>query len=447
MNFEQRKAEIFRRSEEKRQKRVRTRRRILLVCTSAVLCIVLGVAMLLPGMLPAKVHAADLMAGVPANAVSGKPADEAFISAQMELALKLFQASVAESKDQNVLVSPLSIQLALAMTANGANGQTRDEMEALLGSGLTLEDLNAYLYAYANSLPSGEKAKLALANSIWFRDDESRLTVEQGFLQTNADYYGAGAYKAPFDAQTLEDINTWTAQHTDGMINSILDEISEDAVMYLINALVFDAQWETVYNKEQVHDGTFTAITGDTRTVGMLHSEEYRYLDDGKAVGFVKNYAGGSYSFAALLPNEGVDIYDYVAGLTEESLLNTLGGAQSGLVIAAMPKFTCEYELHMNDILAEMGMPSAFHGATADFTKMASSSRGNLFIGDVLHKTFISVDELGTKAGAVTKVEMKDEGMAMPNLFVTLDRPFVYMIVDNATNLPLFIGVLTDLQG
>ena len=199
-----------------------------------------------------KVHAADLMEGVNANSVTGKAADDAFAQSQIRLAVDLFQSSVLESKDENVLISPLSIQLAIAMTANGAAGETRNEMEALLGGEITLEDLNEYLYSYVSNLPSSDKYKLQISNSIWFRDDEGRLQVEKDFLQKNADYYGAQAYKSAFDDQTLKDINNWVKDHTDGMIDSILNQIDEDAVMYLINALVFDAEWQNVYDKSDV---------------------------------------------------------------------------------------------------------------------------------------------------------------------------------------------------
>ncbi len=393
-----------------------------------------------------KVQAADLMEGVSANTVAGKAADDIYISSQMNLAVKLFQASVGESENENVLISPLSIQLALAMTTNGADGETLAEMEALLGGEIPLEELNEYLYAYVKNLPSAEKYKLQIANSIWFRDDEGRLQVEQDFLQKNADYYGAQAYKAAFDDQTLKDINSWVKNHTDGMINSILDEISEDAVMYLINALVFDAEWQNVYDKSDVYQGKFTNIGGTEKSVDMMHSEETVYLKDENATGFMKPYSGGKYSFAALLPNEGVDIYEYIAGLTSEDLIATLNNPQLGMVIATMPKFSYEYELTMNDVLKDLGMPSAFNSSTADFSKMAHSSRGNIFIGEVLHKTFISVDELGTKAGAVTKVEMNDECAPMSEWIVNLNRPFVYMIIDNETNLPVFIGAVLDIQ-
>ena len=394
-----------------------------------------------------KVQAADLMEGVKANTVPGKAADDAFAQSQMRLAVDLFQSSVLESKDENVLISPLSIQLALAMTANGADGNTKAEMEALLGGEISLEDLNEYLYSYVNNLPSAEKYKLQIANSIWFRDDEGRLQVEKGFLQKNADYYGAQAYKAVFDDQTLKDINNWVKDHTDGMIDSILDQIDEDAVMYLINALVFDAEWQHVYDKSDVYKGKFTNIGGTEKQVDMMHSEETVYLQDENAIGFMKPYSGSKYNFAVLLPNEGVDIYEYIAGLTGESLMETLSTPQLGMVMATLPKFSYEYELTMNDVLKELGMPSAFSGDTADFSKMAHSSRGNIYIGDVLHKTFISVDELGTKAGAVTKVQMNDESAPMSEWVVTLNRPFVYMIIDNETNLPVFIGTVMDVQG
>ena len=393
-----------------------------------------------------KVQAADLMEGVQANTVTGKAADDAFAQSQMRLAVDLFQASVLESKDENVLISPLSIQLALAMTANGADGDTKAEMEALLGGEISLEDLNEYLYSYVNNLPSAEKYKLQIANSIWFRDNEGRLQVEKDFLQKNADYYGAQAYKAAFDDQTLKDINNWVKDHTDGMIDSILDQIDEDAVMYLINALVFDAEWQHVYDKSDVYKGKFTNIDGAEKQVDMMHSEETVYLQDENATGFMKPYSGSKYNFAVLLPNEGVDIYEYIAGLTGEELMETLSTPQLGMVMATLPKFSYEYELTMNDVLKELGMPSAFSGGTADFSKMAHSSRGNIYIGDVLHKTFISVDELGTKAGAVTKVQMNDECAVMSEWVVTLNRPFVYMIIDNETKLPVFIGTVMDVQ-
>ncbi len=390
-----------------------------------------------------EVKAADLMEGIQAAKVSGKAADDTWIGSSADFALELFKQSVAQ--DKNALISPLSVMLALAMTANGADSQTKAEMEALLGGTISLDDLNKYLYSYVNNLPSDKDYKVEIANSIWFRDDENRLKVEKAFLQTNADYYGASAYKSPFDEQTVKDINNWVKKHTDGMIDEIVDQIDADTILYLINALVFDAKWQVAYEKGNVYEDSFTAYNKDVRTVDMMFSEESRYLDDGNAVGFIKPYKDNKYSFVALLPNEDISIGDYVASLTGDNFLATMQNAKNAFVEVRMPKFSYDYTIEMNKALKGMGMPTAFDSGAADFSKMGQSSYGNIYIGEVLHKTFISVDELGTKAGAVTKVEMKDECAAIYDYFVKLNRPFVYAIVDNATNLPLFIGTVMDI--
>lgn len=390
-----------------------------------------------------EVSAANLMSDIKASAVSEKELNEAFFASQMKLSVDLFKSSVSESENKNVLISPLSIQLALAMTANAADGQTRQEMESLLGNDITLNELNQYLHTYIKKLPTSEKYKLGIANSIWFRDSEN-LTVDADFLQTNANYYGAEIYKESFDEQTLTDINNWVYNNTDGMIDSIIDNIDPASVMYLINALVFDAEWENVYNKSAINEGTFKSVSGDERTVEMMSSDEYKYISDDKAGGFIKDYKDGTYSFAALLPNEDINIYDYINTLTAEGLANTLKNIQPERTSVHLPKFNYEYELCMNDVLSSLGMPTAFNATLADFSKGIQTLSGdNIYINNVQHKTIITVDELGTKAGAVTSIDMATE--SVPENFITLDRPFVYMIIDNNTNLPIFIGVVTDI--
>ena len=390
-----------------------------------------------------KVQAANLMEGIEPNKVEGKTSDEEFIGATSDFAVKLFKKTVTEG--ENSLISPLSVMLALAMTANGADNATKTQMEALLGGTKTIDTLNEYLYTYVKSLPSGEKSKLKIANSIWFRDDEDRLTIDRNFLQKNADYYGASVYKSAFDGQTLKDINGWVKQNTDGMINKILDQISDDSVMYLINAIVFDAEWETVYMKNDIYKGVFTNYDGTEQSVEMMSSGESKYIDDGKATGFIKNYKNGDYGFAALLPNEGVDVDDYIASLTGEGFVSAIKNAKTASVTAVLPKFSYDYSVLMNEQLKALGMTDAFNSLTADFSKLGKSERGNIYIFEVLHKTFISVDELGTKAGAVTKVEVMDECEIAMDYCVTLDRPFVYAIVDNATGLPIFLGTVMSL--
>jgi serpin B len=329
------------------------------------------------------------------------------------------------------------------MTANGADNETLSQMEKVLGNDISLEELNQYLYSYVKSLPSEKKSKLNIADSIWFNDGQNNLTVEKDFLQKNADFYNASILKSAFDDKTLQDINKWVKTNTDGMIDKILDKIDQNTVMYLINAIVFDAEWKTVYNKEDVNKGDFIGAGGIKKAVDFMSSEEQLYLDDGKATGFIKSYFNDKYRFVALLPNEDISIGDYIKTLTGESFLNTVNNASKSAVNATMPKFKYEYSIKMNDALKESGMPDAFSEDNADFQKLGKSPKGNIFIGEVLHKTFISVDELGTKAGAVTKVEMSTTSVRETKS-VRLDRPFVYAIIDSSTNLPVFIGTVMN---
>ena len=388
-----------------------------------------------------EVQAKDLMAGITPNQVNALDDLSSQNADVTDFAIRLFKAS--EERGKNTLISPLSVLCALAMTANGAEEETLTQMEEVLG--MTTEELNLYLYSYMQNLPQGEKYKLSLANSIWFTEDE-RFTVNQDFLQSNADYYGADIYKAPFNDQTCKDINNWVKQNTDEMIPEILDEIPADAIMYLVNALAFEAEWSEIYEKQQVRDGKFTKEDGTKQDVELMYGVEGTYLEDENATGFKKYYKGGKYAFVAMLPNEGVSVSDYVASLNGESLNTLLNNTQHTTVHTAIPKFETEYNVEMSAILKDMGMIKAFDIYNADFEGLGTSTAGNIFINRVLHKTFISVGEKGTKAGAATVVEMADGAAAEPQepKEVYLDRPFVYMLIDCENNIPFFIGTMMD---
>lgn len=390
-----------------------------------------------------KVQAKDLMEGITPNNVDALDDLSSQNADVIDFAIRLFKASNENGK--NTLISPLSVLCALAMTANGAEEETLAQMEEVLG--MTTDELNMYLYSYMKNLPQGDKYKLSLANSIWFTEDE-RFTVNQDFLQTNADYYGADIYKAPFDKQTLKDINNWVKQNTDEMIPEILDQIPSEAIMYLVNALAFEAEWSEIYEKHQVKDGEFTKEDGTKQDVKFMYGSEGTYFEDEKATGFMKRYKGGKYAFVAMLPNEGVSVSEYIASLDGESLNALLANPQYGTVHTSIPKFETEYKVEMSEILQDMGMTEAFDMYNADFEGLGTSTGGNIYISRVLHKTFISVGEKGTKAGAATIVEMKDGAAAEPTepKEVYLDRPFVYMLVDCENNIPFFVGTMMDVN-
>lgn len=448
-NHEEFKEELFRRRDEKLRSRGK-RNRILTACTSGLLVTVMLFGFLyspwtspVPERNPVAVHAADLMDGLqlPESGVANTAPDEVFIHSQMDFSLKLFQQCVGKD---NALISPLSVSLALAMTANGADGDTLADMEAALG-GLSIEDLNHYLSYYVNQLPSTETAKLSIANSLWFKNNKEQFSPKQDFLETVLRYYGADAYAAPFDKTTLEDINGWVSQRTDGMIDRLLENMDPYAVMYLINTLLFDAKWAEPYYENSVQEEPFTSASGKAQTVSMMHSEENLYLEDANAVGMIKDYEDG-YRFVALLPKEDMSVEEYINTLTADGLLEMLSKAKRGTVFAALPKFQYEDSYTLNKVLSNMGMASAFQ-ENANFTRMGTTDTGKLFIGRVIHKTRIAVDTNGTKAGAATAVEtVRATGALRDVVHVTLNRPFVYLIIDSETNLPIFMGTVTDLS-
>lgn len=365
-----------------------------------------------------------------------------------DFALTVFKECVRkDGSETNTLVSPLSVMTALAMTANGAQGDTLAQMEWTLGGDLIAldafrpldtEGLNQYLGAYLGDLPNDKKARLCSANSIWVKDGV--LDVKPTFLQTNADHYNAQVFAAAFDSRTKEDVNRWVSDKTNGMIPQMLDEIPVASVMYLINALAFDAEWKEIYRADQVFEAEFTDINGKTANVPMMGSEESGYLDDGSATGFIKPYASG-YSFVAMVPNEGVSLDDYVQSMRYDKILAQITESNDEPVMVSMPKFSADYSVEMSDILRDMGINDAFEPDRADFSAMAEVREGELYINRVLHKAAIQVDERGTKAGAATAVEMRTKGALLNSVY--LNRPFVYMIVDNENHLPVFIGRIT----
>ena len=252
-------------------------------------------AMLCSGLGCMNMQAINLMDGIIARNIETVADMNKGNATVTDFALKLFKESMEDGK--NTLISPLSVLCALSMTANGADGETLSQMEDVLG--MSVSELNMYVRSYMDGLSEAEKYKLKLANSIWFTDDE-RFTVNQDFLQTNADYYGADIYKAPFDDTTLKDINNWVNENTDEMISDILDEIPDAAIMYLVNALAFEAEWNDIYLKTQVREGKFTTEDKSEKTVEFMYSTESDYLEDEDATGIIKYYKDGKKGTSAV---------------------------------------------------------------------------------------------------------------------------------------------------
>ena len=253
-------------------------------------------------------------------------------TAVMDFAAALLRQT---TKEEGVLLSPVSLLYALGMTANGAAGTTLSQLEKAMG--MDRDTLNDYLYTYRMSLPENtKKCKLSLANSLWVRDI---FRVEDSFLDNCVSYYDAEVYRSAFDEAMKSDLNHWVSNQTDGMIDKLLEQAPDKRTMlYLVNAVCFDAKWKKPYEKDDIQKGVvFTAADGTRQTADLLWSQESLYLSDDNTTGFMKYYDGGRYAFVGLLPNEGVSIADYVAGLTGGKLHALLNDPQHGTVEAAIP--------------------------------------------------------------------------------------------------------------
>ena len=366
-------------------------------------------------------------------------------SALTGFAIDLFKECVAYEKNKNTLISPLSVFAALSVAGCGATDDTLAEMEGVLG--MKVAEFCEYSEEFAKSLSGTPEAsgKLDVANSVWYKDDPA-FKINREFLEDTTEYFNAEVFDAPFDDSTKDEVNLWVNEKTNGMIPSVIDEIKSEDVLFLINALAFDAEWDKKYFDFNIKDEVFTTADREQKTVPFMHSSESAYLEDDKAKGFIKYYKGLKYGFAALLPDEGIDVDEYLAGLNGGKLRGILADPGEYIVMTSMPKIKTDYSVDMKDILRSMGMTRAFDSEKAQLFGIGTSESGNISIGKVVHKTFIEVNERGTKAGAASVLDLKVGGAFKESLIknVNLNRPYIYMLVDLETNVPIFMGIMRD---
>jgi serpin B len=290
-----------------------------------------------------------------------------------------------------------------------------------------------------------ENSIISVANSIWFRETET-LNVNREFLRDAKLYYGAGAYSSPFDGSTVDDINKWVSDNTNGMIPKMLDSISERELMILLNTVLLQARWNGEYSKDKITEKDFTTIDGIVKRVEMMSSVEKIYIETENAIGFMRNMSG--YKFVAVLPNEDIGIEEYIASLDADEVRKILTSDDVRRVHAQLPKFKYDYSIDLKNILVNMGISHAFSDGSADFTRMAETV-DKLYFSGIEHKTAIELDEQGIKAAAATAVKLYASaapgGEKPQEVYVKLDRPFAYFIIDEKEGIPVFIGAVTDI--
>jgi len=350
--------------------------------------------------------------------------------------------SSSEETEKNVFISPLSISMALGMTLNGADGETREAMEKILElDGLTLQEINkSYKSLMDLLLQLDPKVVFQIANSIWYRQDYS---IEEEFIQLNKTYFDAQVRALDFNnPDAVDTINSWVHENTNGKIKNIVNSIDPLTLMFLINAIYFKGIWTYQFEKDKTSDSWFHLPDGSQVSCNMMTQEaKFSYFQNEKFQAIDLPYGDGLFSMTILLPSSQIDIDSLIADFNQQQWSEWMSSFSEQSVTVYIPRFKLEYELSLNDILSGLGMAIAFDPASADFTRMYAP--GGLYIHQVKHKTFVEVNEEGTEAAAVTSVEMP---LTSIGTVMRIDRPFVFMIRENSSQTILFLGKIVNVK-
>ena len=370
--------------------------------------------------------------------------DSRLVSANTSFGFKLFAEVAKQDAGKNVFISPASVGLALAMTYNGAVGETKLAMErALEIQGMNHAELNKAYAQLRQALESADpKVELNIANSLWARKG---VTFNPDFIQRDKQFYGAEVTALDFgDPGAPATINSWVSDKTKGKINQIVDQIDAQSILFLINAIYFKGKWSIEFDKAKTKEDTFTTGAGQQKRVPTMHqSGKYNYYEAKNVQAVSLPYGDGRASMYIFLPT-GSSLDEFQKSLTAanwESWMKQFTQTDGSI---AVPRFKVEYEIGLNDALKALGMGIAFDANRADFSGIVQGSE-RAYISRVKHKTFAEVNEEGTEAAAVTSVEMRTTSARIQKTFqMVVDRPFFCAIRDNKTGTVLFVGSITD---
>ncbi len=373
--------------------------------------------------------------------------DAVLANASNEFGLKLFKQLVED--EENVFISPTSIYTALAMTYNGARGETLEAMAEVLGvKGVDLKRFNennlARLYQLQEADP---EVILNIANSLWMLEG---MEFDPDFVGRNAEYYDASARELDFSTpEAVDTINDWVETRTNGLIDEMVEyPIDPMTVLFLINAVYFLGEWSEPFNPDLTQNDIFHGPKGEIADVPfMQRNDDYAYLEKEGEFQAVRLPYGEKERLAmyVFLPHGQRSLSEFVAGLDGDTWYEWQGQFKTMEGHLALPRFSMEYEKSLNDVLQAMGMDIAFDESRADFLDMVVRDEGpRLYISEVKHKSFIEVDEVGTEAAAVTSVEIRVESAPLDYFRMDVNRPFFFLIHDRETNEILFTGTVVD---
>ncbi len=361
------------------------------------------------------------------------------IEADKAFGFELFREICSLTGEENLMISPMSVSYALGMTYNGASGATLEAFNDVLHFGeLTTEEVNeSYRDLMDQLVHLDEQVEFSIANSIWYR---LGYEVLPAFIQASRDYFDAEVNEIDFsDPATVEAINQWIEDQTSGKIRDMLDYIPADAVMYLINAIYFNASWKYEFDRKDTHEGTFFLEGGNTSQADFMSvTGDFVYTANEEFTAVELPYGDSAFSMVVMLPSPGKGVQDLVAQLDVAHWDSWFENSAYREVQIDLPRFKYGFRQLLNTPLVNLGLGVAFSPSEADFTGI--NPAGELYISRVIHQTFIDVKEEGTEAAAATIVEVSLTSAGGGPVCFRADRPFLYLIRENSTGAILFIG-------
>lgn len=373
-------------------------------------------------------------------------ADAGVVEANTRFALSIIKELTKEDPGKNVFISPLSISTALTMTYNGAEGTTKEAMSRTLGlRNMTLSRVNEGNLVLLESLESvDDTIQLNLADSVWIESTFAKV-VRQEFTSRVSTYFKSEVFTRPFDQSTVDEVNNWISDRTNGKIQKLLEQIDPYDVMFLVNAIYFKGDWTSQFKESATRDSSFHLADGLSVTASfMSQTAKFRYYQDENIQIARLPYGRDKVAMYIFLPAQGITIDSFIGNLTQQSLDDSFTRLHAPIKLSVvMPKFRIEYGTkHLNDALTNLGMGVAFDPYNANFNGIAPVSPDqNLFINFVDHKAYVDVNERGTEAAAVSFVVV--QSVSAPPSFI-VDRPFFFVIRDDRTGSILFMGKIEN---
>lgn len=372
--------------------------------------------------------------------------DTALVSSANEFGFELLNKLIEE--DDNIFISPTSIFTALAMTYNGARGETKEAMaEVLRISDIELERLNennlALIYLLMSADPS---VKLQIANSLWMR---AGIEFDKDFVERNEKYYNASVHELDFNNPKAADIiNQWVNDNTNGLIEDIIEPpIDPYTILFLINAIYFQGDWSKAFDEDMTRDDTFFLPDGNIKNVPFMYSsDEFAYYEEESFQSLRIPYGDKErLAMYVFLPAQEITLKEFLVDFNMKQWEEIQRDYYPIEGTLQLPRFSMEYEKSLNDYLKAMGMEIAFEEGEADFLDMVTwEGKPNIYISEVKHKSYIDVHEKGTEAAAATSVEMRVESASILNFDMKVNRPFFFLIHDKETNAVLFMGTVVE---